>query len=336
MSDNPAPDTATSPSAAPSVTSRLIKVGRTVLLILVLAGAVWALVRNWSDVKGTLADLSWPQSIPSFVMVPVAMACATLSWQVFVDALGPRVGVRRGAQIFLVGQLGKYLPGSVWAYVLQVELGRKAGLARARVFAATVFSLATAVVAALIGGVVAIPTLVQQDPSLAPLRWLYLILPVVLVCLHPKILTAAANAGFKILRRPQPDRPIKKRTVLHSLFWAMLSYAAFGLHLWFLVPPLPGPSSGLFLCIGAMSIGMIAGLFFFLLPSGAGVRELIIVTALTPSVGVGPAVAFAAVSRVFLTAADLLMAGGAALLALLERRSHGRYSGDPGITSDED
>src|SRR5690606_23657362 len=69
----------------------------------------------------------------SLVAVVVGIMCSTMSWQVLLDDLGKPIGVGRGAQIFLVGQLGKYLPGSVWAYVLQIELGRKAGLARARV-----------------------------------------------------------------------------------------------------------------------------------------------------------------------------------------------------------
>ena len=40
-------------------------------------------------------------------------------------------------EVFLVGQLGKYVPGSIWAYVLQMELGKRYGIARARVFAAS-------------------------------------------------------------------------------------------------------------------------------------------------------------------------------------------------------
>jgi hypothetical protein len=48
-------------------------------------------------------------------------------WQVMVDDLGKPIGHRRGAQICLVGQLGKYMPGSAWAYVLQMELGGKTG-----------------------------------------------------------------------------------------------------------------------------------------------------------------------------------------------------------------
>lgn len=65
------------------------------------------------------------------------MVVATYGWQVIVDELGAPVGGFRCGQIYLVGQLGKYLPGSVWAYLLQMELGRRAGVPRARVFTAS-------------------------------------------------------------------------------------------------------------------------------------------------------------------------------------------------------
>lgn len=95
-------------------------------------------------------------------------------------------------------------------------------------------------------------------------------------------------------------------TVLLSVFWALLSYGFLGLHLWSLIRDRGGDTVGvLLLCVGTMGVAMLAGLFFFLLPSGAGVRDLVIVTAISPSVGVGPAVAYAALSRAFVTVADL-------------------------------
>lgn len=316
--------------------ARSLRIARAVLLLLVLIAAAYAVVRNWRDVSATVTHLSWRAWIPAFLILPVAIGCSTMSWQVLVDELGEPIGARRGAQIFLVGQLGKYVPGSVWAYVLQLELGRRAGVARARIFAATVFSLAVVVVAALLAGGLAVPALGEANPDLSSLRWLYLLLPVALVCLHPRILTWAVRQGFRMLGRPAPDHPIRKRAVLTSLAWALASYLAFGTHLWLLVrASTPISVSALPLTIGTMAIAMISGLFVFLLPSGAGVREAILVAGLGPFVGTGPAIALAAVSRVLLTIADLVTAGASAGLATMEQRRHGPYHGDPGIDADE-
>lgn len=324
-------DTA-APAGGKSRRTILINIVRTVLVVLVVAAAIWQLWTNWADVAHTIAELQWHRTLLSLVAVVVGIACSTMSWQLLLDDLGKPIGVGRGAQIFLVGQLGKYLPGSIWAYVLQIELGRKAGLARARVFAATLFSVIIAVVAALIAGALAIPVLVEQDSRLDWLPWLYLTLPIALIFLIPAVLTRIVRFGFKILRRPRPDHPVTLNVVVRSLAFALGSYVAFGVHLWLLADTREGLTlSPLALCIGTMGIAMLAGLVFFLLPSGVGAREFVIIAALTPFVGPGAATAYAAVSRVMFIVADLATAGSAAGLAVLARRRRGEYQGDAGI-----
>lgn len=315
-----------------SMRSTIVNAVRTILVVLVVVAAVWQLWTNWEQVAHTIAQLQWHRSLLSFVAVIVGIAFSTLSWQILLDDLGKPIGVGRGAQIFLVGQLGKYLPGSIWAYVLQIELGRKAGLARARVFAATIFSVVIATVAALFAGALAIPRLVASDERLSWLPWLYLILPFALVMLYPPVLTAIVRFGFRILRRPRPDHPVTLRVVLAALAFAVGSYVSFGVHLWLLADTREGLTlSPLALCIGTMAIAMLAGLVFFLLPSGVGAREFVIIVALAPLVGVGAATAYAAVSRVMFILADLVTAGSAAGLAVISRRRLGAYHGDPGV-----
>ncbi len=324
------------PNAEHTARGRLVHWLRILLVVAVVGAAVWTVQIHWIDVRDTISEMSWTTWLPAFLALPVAIGFSTLSWQLLVDELGEPVGVSRGAQIFLVGQLGKYLPGSVWAYVLQMELGRRAGLARARIFTATLFSLAVAVVAALLCGVLAIPSLVAENDALRPLQWLYVLLPIGLVCLHPSILDFLVGIAFKLLRRPPLKHPVRRRAVLLSLLAAIGSYVFFGVHLWLLVASSGGVGIDLLpLCVGAMAAAMISGLFFFILPSGAGVRELVLVTALAPHIGTGSAIAIAAVSRVLLTVADLVTAAGAAALGVYERRLRGPLQHDPGIADDE-
>jgi len=144
--------------------------------------------------------------------------------------------------------------------------------------------------------------------------------------------------GFRLLRRPQRDHPVRARAVALSLLAAIASYGFFGLHLWLLVrgvSDLEGSPRFLLVCIGTMAIAMISGLFFFLLPSGAGVRELVIVTALAPTIGSGQAIALAAVSRVLIIVADLVTAASAAGLGWWERRHFGPIHHDAGVDDDE-
>lgn len=315
-----------------SIKKHVISIVRLILVLAVIAAAVWQVWVNWNSVLETVTALQWPRVVLSFLAILPGIVFAVLSWLAFVDDLGKPIGFGRGAQIQLVGSLGKYLPGSVWAYLLQIELGRQAGLSRARVFAATVFNLAVILVAALIAGAFAVGPLIEQHPELNWLPWLYLLLPVALLMLHPRVLTMLANFGFKILRRPAPDHPIRLRTVAKSLLYAVLTYVCYGVHLWLLADTWQGLTlSPLLLCIGTMGIAMIVGLIAFVLPSGFGAREFIIITAIAPLVSVGAATAYAGVSRLMFIVADLLAAGIAALIAVYVTRKRGRYHDEPGI-----
>lgn len=321
LSETPSVAEAPPSTEKASARTRAVNAIRTALVVLVVIAATWQLVSHWQQVADTILHLQWHRAILAQAVIFMGLACSAMSWQVLVDDLGEPVGLRRGAQIFLVGQLGKYLPGSVWAYVLQIELGHKAGLARARVFAATMFSLVVGVVAALFAGSLAIPRLVAQDPRLAWLPWLYLLLPVAVIVLYPPVLTAIVRLGFRLLRRPRPDHPATLRAVMASVASAVGTYSFFGIHLWMLADTREGLTIGpLALCIGTMAIAMLAGLAFFMLPSGVGARELVIIVALTPIVGVGPATAYAAVSRVMFVLAELVAAGTATGIAALARR----------------
>ena len=64
--------------------------------------------------------------------VTAAPVLTLMGWRVLLGDLGTRLPAAPASSIFFVGQLGKYLPGSVWTVVAQAEMGaRLAGAAAA-------------------------------------------------------------------------------------------------------------------------------------------------------------------------------------------------------------
>ena len=106
---------------------------RWVAVMLVVGFALRALVANWSEFWRTLADIPWSSSGLSLLALVASIGVSTYGWHVLIDGLGPR-RFPAGRADQPRRALGKYVPGSLWAYLLQAELGRKAGLSRARVF----------------------------------------------------------------------------------------------------------------------------------------------------------------------------------------------------------
>lgn len=291
---------------------------RWLLIIAVVVFAVIYFARMWEPMQASLQNMQAWRVTLSFFALLIGLGFNVLSWTTVLHGMGHEVPFVRAAQIMLVGQLGKYVPGSVWAYVLQMEIGRQHGVARARVLVSSLYTAGIGVVSSLILAAFALPQISAGHPELL---WLFALLPVGLACLHPAIMTLFANTALKMFRRPALEHRVRFATVALAVGWCVASYLTYGLHLWLLADGVP--IGDVFLMAAAISLGFTAGLFAFLLPSGVGVREAVLIAILALMMPIGDASAISLVSRGMFTLGDLLTAGGAALAALImHRRLH--------------
>lgn len=301
-----------------SAKSWLLLVLRYLLLIVVVGFAGYYLFSQWADVSRAVTLVAPASLLLSFAFVVLGLGLGAFSWIILLNGLGPRVPIARGAQILFVGQLGKYVPGSVWSYVMQMELGRQYGVARPRVLISSLYAAGVGVVASLILGSLALPLLISDHPQLL---WLYVLLPIGLVCLYPPVMTRLASVVLRIFRRPPLDHEVSIKVVLGALGTAVASYICYGVHLSLLVNSLVDPDVGtLILLTGAMALGFTVGLVAFLLPSGLGAREAVLIGAMLLLLTLPEAVAMTVVSRMMFTVADIVAAAIAALAVLVMRR----------------
>ena len=315
---------AVQPEAAPAAPARsrkalLIAWARRVLLVAVLAGASYQVVKQWNEISATLLKLSWQSVTLSMVAVVVGIWLGPVVWKIVLSDLGAPVSVADSSKFYLVGQLGKYIPGSVWAVLLSMELAKEAGVSRARSFTAGLIATGIGVVASLITALLALPVILTGNRELL---WLFALLPVGLVFLHPKPLTWLVSRVLRLIGKQPLPHPLRGLPILRGTVVAVLIYLVFGLHLWLLAHSAGSPGLGaLLLCAGTMGVGITAGLFAFFLPSGLGAREAVLVAALVTVMPTGQATALVVVSRLMFTVADLGSAGVAALMAHFSRRN---------------
>jgi uncharacterized membrane protein YbhN (UPF0104 family) len=310
--------TETAPKTSGNKKAVVITWLRRVLVVAVLAGAAYQLVVQWPDVSHTLASLPWPSVVLSFLAVLAGLGMGPPMWRTVLRDLGTPVRMRDASMIYLVGQLGKYVPGSVWAFLLQMELARTVGVTRVRAFTASVVAAGLGIVASLIAGFLAMPVVLDGHREYL---WIFLLLPLGLVLLHPRPLTWIVSRALTLLRRDPLPHPLTAAAILKTLGLGLATFVLLGVHLWLLAGSSGSPGlGGLMLCIGAMSLAMTAGLLAFFLPSGLGAREVVLVAALSTALPAGSALALAVVSRVMFTVVDLVLAGGAALAARTRRQ----------------
>jgi uncharacterized membrane protein YbhN (UPF0104 family) len=312
------------PAPAKPWRARLITAVRIIAALGIVYFIVATTVDQWPAVQATFRDLPWLSLFASLVAAVLSLWSTMMAWRSMVGSIDHPLRIRDAAPIMLVGSLGKYLPGSVWAYVVQMELGRRAGVSRSKVFIGSVLVSGIGVTIGLLLTAPGFGTAFdgvrasghEVFGSLAV--WVAIILlPFTVVCCYPPLLTWIVDRAMRVLRRPPLDRPITWRPILSSMAWCVAGYLTAGLHVWLLVRSfLPG-LDGLAGSVFAMALAMSISTFVIVAPSGLGAREFLMALGLA-GLGMPWATAWAMtlMSRLLFTVADVAAAGAAAAVGL--------------------
>jgi uncharacterized membrane protein YbhN (UPF0104 family) len=239
---------------------------------------------------------------------------------VLVHGLGvPAPRVDAGG-VFFVSQLGKYLPGSVWPVLAQMEFGRQWGAPRRTMFAANVLMLASVTATGLVTGAALLPW--SSSDGFAKYWWTLLILIPLVVALHPRTIPTVLDRLLALVGQEPLGVRATGRSMLLATLWGFVAWLFTGLHLFVLTHALGAHGvKGLAAAIGGMGLAFAVGLIFIPAPAGAGVREAVLVATFAPQIGTAEALAVALASRVLLLLADVVLAGvGAVVRSAAARR----------------
>lgn len=304
------------PPTAPARPGRGRRLLRAAVVLVLLAGLALAVARQWGDVTGRLGRLRPGPAALALALLVAGLQTSMLAWRAILADLGSPLPLGTAARIIYVAQLGKYLPGSVWPIVLQMQRGRDAGVPRARAAAASLIMIALAVVTGALVGLLALPALMGGGGSRYTLT--LLALPVGVVLLHPAVINRLIEIGLRVLRRPPLEHRLSAAGLLAAAAFFLASYLLFGLQAFVLAVALGGAGAGsLVLAVGGFAVASAAGLAFVVAPAGAGVREAVLVLVLSTAIPTSAAAAVAIASRLLSVLADALVAA----LAVLSARS---------------
>ncbi|MCW2606709.1 MAG: hypothetical protein JWO60_1402 [Frankiales bacterium] len=296
---------------------------RVLFVLAVLVGLGLYLRSRGDDFLSALRDADPLALLLSFALVLAGLFASAMVWRALLTELGSRLPLRSALHVFFLGQLGKYVPGSVFAVAAQMELGRDQGVSRARTGTASLLFMGVLVAAGLL---VAVGTLPFVSPeALEGYGWVLVALPLGLVLLAPPVLTRLVALALRVLKREPLERPLSAKGLGAALGWALAMWALYGLHLLVLVrtQPLDDGPDLLLLTLGGYALAWVVGFIVILAPAGGGLREIALVVVLAPVLDEPRALAVALLSRVVMTAGDLLWGGVGARLRppVVESRS---------------
>jgi uncharacterized membrane protein YbhN (UPF0104 family) len=300
---------------------RRVATGRPALftfLAVALGFGCYAVARDWSAIRAGLDRLTAPALAASLGCVLLALLAGLMQWRAVLADLGSRLPVRAAARVFFLGQLGKYLPGSVWAALGQMELAKALHVPRRRSAATYAITMLTTLIAAVVVAAVLLPFV--EPGKLHDYIWVLLAAPIGLVALLPPVLRPLLAAVFKLLRQPPPEHPVTGRGTAVAFGWAVAGWLGYGLQIWVLADALGAASGrGFAASVGGFALAWSVGFLVLFAPAGAGAREATLVVLLSPVLSADTALLVALVSRLLMTAADLLTA--ACAVAATRRRT---------------
>jgi len=222
-------------AAAPHWKRRLLVFGRVLFLGSALGLLIWRVAGDGVGALDAARKIGLAAVFGSFLAAAAGMGASGLAWRSLLRGLDAPLELPAAARVFFTGQIGKYIPGTVWAYVAHAKLGREYGIPASRTTAASVlFVVAHTATGAVVAGLVLPFASVEVSDRFG---WIAVLAPLLLTSLHPQLVLPVLRLVHRVLGRGSPPQRVCGPAVLRALGWLTLTWMAYGMSILLLLGP---------------------------------------------------------------------------------------------------
>jgi uncharacterized membrane protein YbhN (UPF0104 family) len=287
-----------------------LHIAKIVFAVAVTIAIVVALVRQWGDVRAAIAAARprWGYIALSCLLVLGTYALLIEAWLVLLTAWEPtkRIGFRESARIWTVSNLGRYIPGKVWALGSMAVMVQGYGISG---IAAVGSALLNQLINTLAGFVILAATgaTVLHVPPAGTIAIAALGAGLLLT---PQILPWLGRIATRLTKRDIPIPRLPHRAIWLAALVHAASWIVYGIAFRTLAAGLLGHSPGApGLYIAVFTGSYLVGFLTLIAPGGVGVREVIMGAALQRAgFAPGEAILLVVASRIWLTVLEIVPA----------------------------
>lgn len=282
-----------------------------------IAGIVFVartLINKWDEVSDAFKQMDALPLAASLVLALGALTIIGSTWSTILRHRNHHIPTATALSWYFTGQLGKYVPGGIWAIVGRAEMAVRGGTNRTDAYVSTGISMMTTYLASVV--VISVGSI---------LSWTYPVIGIALLLggilglalyAQPSIHSMVLTLSKKYLPNGivlAPWQVLLRYTTLHTPAWILMSLStsitasAFGAKV--------SVTEMFFFTATSWLIGFIA----IGVPGGIGVRESVFTALATPAIGAPLAVSIALASRFVFIMADVI--GAICSIAVVRLRS---------------
>lgn len=289
------------------VVVRLRKLIGYLVVLTVFAFMARSLYLNWQILQG----YSWQFNYPLLALAVFAAFC-TLSlyawmWYVIVRRLGGRLSYRQAFRIWFLANLGRYIPGKIWQFVGWLYFGEQAGVGPVQMLTSIAVNLGLQTLTGLSLGVTTLAVVWGGDLTARFWPLFLLALFGLLFASRPQVMEAMLNWGLVRFNRQPVELGLRASDMAFFTLGHVGCWVAYGGAFCLFVCSLrPVPLRDLPLLGATYAAAWVIGFLSFLTPGGIGIREGVLAYLLGLWLPGPIAVVIGLLSRLWVTAGELI------------------------------
>ncbi len=287
---------------------RLLQLGLTVVV-------TWFIVDRLGVSFSELGNLSLADWRPNVLVLTGSILVllfgffmsAALWGRMVVDLGGPEIPMWRAVRLFMIANMGRYVPGKVWQIAGLALLAKKEGVSARIATGSAVLGQGFGIMGATVLGLGAF---FGPNEEWRTVGWVGVAVVSVLAVgvFTPAAFGRLLALWFRITGAEEPTRLQGRSSFgLRWLAFYTLNWAVYAVAFWLLY--LSFGEFAPFIQMGpAFAAGYVAGYLAFFAPAGVGVREAAIIGFLTPAMSIEAATVLAVIARIWTTVVEVVPA----------------------------
>jgi len=261
--------------------------------------------------RDLLLKMVWRVSILSLVLSGILLLSSTffsaIIWKKTLRLLENEISLRKSFKILSLCAFGKYIPGKVWAVAGNIYLLSREGVPKEHGVIANVIQNVGVITSGIILSFLLFPFWQNIDIPQCNKLAIFAILLLMLILIHPKILTFGINIFSRILEKDIVSINFKYQSMLLIIFLYLINWLVGGLGFFFMVNALYKlPLSNLPLMISTIALSYTIGFVTLFAPGGIGVREGIMVVFLSFIIPAPIAIVVSIIARIWFSVIEAM------------------------------